>query len=377
MLKVKAMRQRILSIFVCFILAALSLLAVPGITSPVLAAKGAAMSDAYFLSLCKQGSLNEIKAAIDGGANVNAKDEEGRTPLSLAAFSNGDPEVITALAKAGADLNARSNINWTPLYWAAWDNANPDIITALAAAGANVNARDAGGLTPLMVAIRFNENPAVITALLNAGANASEQDMNGCTPLMWAASHGGERENKPEIIAAMLNAGADPNIKDRDGRRAADYAKGDEEFKSTEVYKKLLVPDAAPETGGQPSARGGAENIPNAALEKEFASFLQKFSEDEAFQRRHTRQPLAMMEVDNDRPDYKVIMWHQSRREVRFPIMPLSRERKEQSLEIRIDSLTDKEADVSVSVPETDYLLLYFFRKENSWLLEQEANWSL
>ena len=377
MLKVKAMRQRILSIFVCFILAALSLLAAPGIMSPVLAAKGAAMSDADFLALCEQGSLNEIKAAIDGGANVKAKDEEGRTPLSLAAFSNGDPEVITALAKAGADVGARSNINWTPLYWAAWDNANPDIITALAAAGANVNARDAGGLTPLMVAIRFNENPSVITALLNAGANANEQDMNGCTPMMWAAKYGGLYVSKPETITILLNSGADLNIKDRDGLRAADYAKDDEEFMNTEAYKKLLVPDAAPETGGQPSARGGAENIPNAALEKEFASFLQKFSEDEAFQRRHTRQPLAMMEVDNDRSGTKEIIWHRSRREVRFPIMPLTQEREEQSLEIKINSLTDKAAEVTVLEPETCYVIRYFFRKENVWMLEREENWSL
>ena len=47
--------------------------------------------------------------------DVNAKNEVGWTPLSLAAGFSGNPEVITTLIKAGADVNAKTMRRRTPL----------------------------------------------------------------------------------------------------------------------------------------------------------------------------------------------------------------------------------------------------------------------
>ena len=105
----------------------------------------AAMKDADFLQLCKSGTVQEVRMAILGGANVNAREELGWTPLMFAAFDNADPEIISVLFRNGADMNAKS----------------------------------ASGITALMAAARFNANPEIITILLKNGADAQVKDDKG------------------------------------------------------------------------------------------------------------------------------------------------------------------------------------------------------
>jgi ankyrin repeat protein len=363
-----------LSIFARFMLVVLLLTAMPVITSPAPAdSNDGNDEDRLSLRLGKKGNIEDTKYwKYGGGVNVNARDDEGRTPLSLAASFNSDPEIITALVKAGADINSRSNIKWTPIYWAAWNSGNPDVITALLAVGANVNERDARGMTPMMVAAALNGDPAIIAALARAGANVNEQDMDGRTPLMWAlrVSFWLDDLPKPETITALLNAGADPKIKDIYGMRAADYAKDNENLAGTEAYQNLLVQGDSPEAGD----KDGAANYKTPAPEEEFSSFLRKFLEDEEYQRKSTMYPLTLLELDYDHPDLKAMIWHQELHEVSFPIIPLERDQKEQPLEIEIDRLTENEAEVRMHKPDTSYTIYYHFRKKNGWMLEQKTD---
>ena len=59
-----------------------------------------------FFDLVNSTPPDQIRAAIDKGADVNARDSEDWTPLMDAADYNLDPEVIGTLLKAGADVNA-------------------------------------------------------------------------------------------------------------------------------------------------------------------------------------------------------------------------------------------------------------------------------
>jgi len=127
------------------------------------------MNDSDFFELCKGGSLLQIGDAIRGGANLNARNDDGFTPLMFAAMGNSNHGVIIALIQAGADIEARDNKHgFTPLLRAAGVSPNPEVIRALINGGANVNA-SAGEFSPLKLA-SMNPNPEVITTLIAAGA---------------------------------------------------------------------------------------------------------------------------------------------------------------------------------------------------------------
>ncbi|MGO8693737.1 MAG: ankyrin repeat domain-containing protein [Rectinemataceae bacterium] len=156
----------------------------------------AALASAYaqqadLFELVKTGSLQDVKAAVDKGADVNARDPaNGWTPLMYAARYNQNPEVLNVLLKAGAKVDARADDGSTPLMCAALINANPEVISALLKAGADVNARSKGqGWTALICAASFNDNPEVIATLLRAGANEKVKDSTGRTAFDRARSN--------------------------------------------------------------------------------------------------------------------------------------------------------------------------------------------
>jgi ankyrin repeat protein len=78
-------------------------------TNPASAASWYSMSDEEFIDLCKNGSPAEVQSAIEDGADVNARDNNGWTPLMFAAWNNSNADVVETLIKNGADVNARHN----------------------------------------------------------------------------------------------------------------------------------------------------------------------------------------------------------------------------------------------------------------------------
>lgn len=178
-----------------------------------LAGAAAAMPADKFLELCAGGSPEAVAQAIDGGADVNGRDNEGRTPLMGAAEHNGNPEVIRVLVAKGADVNADSG--WTVLMYAAQENDNPDVAQALLESGADINAvtEGSGGMTALMRAAAWNKNPKVVQVLLDGGADVAAGDESGVTALMYAATY----RDSADVLRRLLSAGADPNARDEDG----------------------------------------------------------------------------------------------------------------------------------------------------------------
>ena len=97
------------------------------------------------------------------------------------AGGSGDfVDVLIMLLEAGADPNARDENGWTPLHYAAWDN-NPDVITVLVEAGIDPNARELDGWTPLHFAARFNDNSDVYIRLIALGADDKAKTDEGET----------------------------------------------------------------------------------------------------------------------------------------------------------------------------------------------------
>jgi len=210
----------------------------------------------------REGDLEAFTSFLNAGADVNAKDEDGWTPL-MYAVSNNNREIVVALLNAGADVNAKHKDGVTALMAA----KTPGVITALLNTGADIHATDINGVTALMVAARSSENPEVIAALLKGGADIHAKCNKGITVLAYAAANSNSgaisvllksgadinakcwggvtalmlavlNENPEVTIAALLNGGADATIKDDSGKRAIDSA---EKLKGTEAYQKLAA----------------------------------------------------------------------------------------------------------------------------------------
>lgn len=86
------------------------------------------------LEAAREGDLHKAKELLAEGIGVNVSDNEGNTPLHLAAGS-GHVSVVRLLIAQGADVNARNDQNWTPLHKAAREQ-HKEIFDMLAASGA-------------------------------------------------------------------------------------------------------------------------------------------------------------------------------------------------------------------------------------------------
>jgi len=141
------------------------------------------------LSVAGSASVKEITRLIEEGADVDAADEYGWTPLMEAALFNKNTEVLRVFIERGADVNAADEDGFTPLMAAAWLVASPCALRLLIENGADVNAADRSGWTPLMSAAG-SKNPEALRILIENGADASANNNNGRRAIYYAGKNG-------------------------------------------------------------------------------------------------------------------------------------------------------------------------------------------
>ncbi len=152
--------------------------------------------------LIKSGDREDALKMIGSGADVNAAQPDGTTPLHWAVYKV-DPEIVKTLLAHGAKANVVNNFGSTPLAEAV-KVADVDMVRQLLKAGAKVDTANADGQTALMLAARTGE-VKVAELLVHHGANVNEREMwRGQTPLMWAAAEG-HAEMTEYLIAHHAN----------------------------------------------------------------------------------------------------------------------------------------------------------------------------
>jgi ankyrin repeat protein len=172
----------------------------------VLAGGVAAASEAALLDAAESGNHAAAMAALESGADANARDASGTTALMWAAY-NGDVDLVKQLVAAGADVSAQNEFGAFALSEAAILGSTP-IIEVLLAAGADANGTNPEGETPLMVVARTG-NVEAAKALVDAGANVNAVEQWGRqSALMWASA-----QSQPEMIEFLIANGADVNAR--------------------------------------------------------------------------------------------------------------------------------------------------------------------
>ncbi|MFC1792774.1 ankyrin repeat domain-containing protein, partial [Planctomycetota bacterium] len=161
------------------------------------------------------GDIDKVRRLISEGADINAKDEKGQTPLHLVALA-GRTEIIELLVAKGADINVKSN-TWdtTPLI-AALRSGHEDIAKVLIAKGADVNARALGNYTSLHWAAcnraRMTGATDIMKLLLAKGADIEARQEHDATPLACATFDG-----NTESARFLIENGANIEAKLNDG----------------------------------------------------------------------------------------------------------------------------------------------------------------
>ena len=132
-----------------------------------------------------EGNIEVVKQHLANGADVNASNMHGETPLHRAAWY-GHKEVIQLLINNGAYANFRHS-SFTPLHFATGAagihhldlEGQKEIVELLISGDADVNAKDRDDKTPLDWAIKHKRTETADLLRKHGGKTAEEFKAEG------------------------------------------------------------------------------------------------------------------------------------------------------------------------------------------------------
>ncbi|KAH7125069.1 ankyrin repeat-containing domain protein [Dactylonectria estremocensis] len=161
----------------------------------------------------------------EGGADINARDVHGDTPLLAALGEYGNEYKVLLLLECGADARVLNSAGESTLHVALKSYyATPNIVQALLESGVEPDRRNRKDETALILSSRSNDAEKIRNILLSAGADINAQDRTGRT-IFWheiqqlsKARSNVEGKELCNPIQVLLDHGSLPHLRDYRGR---------------------------------------------------------------------------------------------------------------------------------------------------------------
>lgn len=168
-----------------------------------LQAAGIEVSATRLVQFAAQGDLAVVNQLLAAGVKAGEAEPQRQVTALQNAAAQGQRRIVLRLLELGADVNAADWHGVTPLIAAVSGN-QAEAVQLLLQKGANVNHVPARASTALITAVRSG-NPALVQALLQAGAAPGQADVFDMTPLN--AAQLARRENMVQLLQAALKKG--------------------------------------------------------------------------------------------------------------------------------------------------------------------------
>ena len=174
----------------------------------------------------QEGHLDIVKHLVEKGANFRASSKTGRTPLHMCSSCGhvGILEYLLSSAKQHVDpkemdhvVNCTDKRKWTPFH-SACNKGHLKAAKILRQYEAKIDAKISIGRNALHLSC-FNGHKSIAEFLLQEKINLRDEDEEG-----WTALHLAAQEGKIDVVRLLLSKGADPNIKAKNGRIALHLA---------------------------------------------------------------------------------------------------------------------------------------------------------
>lgn len=163
-----------------------------------------------------QGDAARIKALAAKGAEVDARDGYGRTPLHVAAYGS-KRDAMRALVAAKANPNALENDRYDIVTIAAVADDVATLKVALELGGSPRNTTSRYDGTALIAAAHLG-HAEVVRTLVRAGAPLDHVNNLGWTAVIEAIVLGDGGLRHIDTLRALIQAGANLNLADRQGQ---------------------------------------------------------------------------------------------------------------------------------------------------------------
>lgn len=175
------------------------------------------------LSATERGDKDEITSLLADGADIDARDRNGRTPAMIAVHTK-QLDVFEWLIEQGADINIRDNRLDNPLLYAGAEGML-DFVKVAVAAGADTTITNRFDGTALIPAADRGHVDIVKELLTTSDINIDHVNNLGWTALLEAVILGDGGQKHQAIVKLLIDHGADVNLADSDGTTPLQHAK--------------------------------------------------------------------------------------------------------------------------------------------------------